>query len=236
MVSSQSEGRVVILVADTDGPRRRQLADALEREGFVVDLTDRDAETLERFRLHRHAVVLLDIQLPVGGGVALCGRLRDESGVPLIVMCSTGDEADVVAALEMGADDCITQPARQREVVARVRAALRRAPQLLEPANSVLEVGDVTIDPAGFEVVVRGERVAFPLKEFGLLALLMANAGRTLTRSVLVDRVWGTEPAHESKTLDSHIRRIRAKIEIDPSSPTRVVTVRGLGYRFNRPR
>jgi two-component system response regulator RegX3 len=154
----------------------------------------------------------------------------------VIVLCAADDESEVVAAFDSGADDCITKPARQREVVARVRASLRRAPQIMAAPITHLEVGDVTLDPAAFEVWVRGARVAFPLKEFELLALLMANAGRTLTRSILGDRIWGTQGSQASKTLDSHIRRIRAKIEDDPAAPTRVVTVRGLGYRFNQPR
>lgn len=235
-MSTRPEQPTSILLADAHGPRRREMAEALEREGFMVDAAGDDGEALARFRVAQHALVMADLHLPEKGGVELCRRVRAESTVPVILISSSDDECDVVAAFDAGADDCITKPARQREVVARARAALRRAPRLAEETGAQIEVGDVRIDPAAFEVVVRGQRVGFPLKEFELLALLMANAGRTLTRSVLVDRVWGKEPAHESKTLDSHIRRIRAKIEDDPSAPTRVVTVRGLGYRFNRPR
>lgn len=230
------EGRLGILVADADSGRRGAVAHALEREGYAIDIAEDDREALRRYRSGRHALVLIDSAIPDGRGVELCRALRAESTVPLIVLSESTEETDVVAAFDAGADDCITRPFRIHEVVARVRAALRRAPHELESAQTVLEVGDVKLDPAAFEVVVRGQVVAFPLKEFEVLALLIANAGRTLTRSVLIDRIWGTEPAQESKTLDSHIRRIRAKIEEDPSAPTRIVTIRGLGYRYNKPK
>lgn len=234
-----------ILLADDDVRRRDALATALAGEGFEVDLVDSDHEAVERFAKERHDLVMIGSALPTHGGPRLSRTLRGRSDVPIIMVTATRDETDVVAAFEGGADDCITEPLRTREVVARVRAALRRAPQDPDPWSvgsrasgaggpGRFEIDGVRLDAGSFEVTVRGERVEFPLKEFEVLALLMANAGRTLTRRVLIDRVWDVEPAAGSKTLDAHIRRIRAKVEDDPSIPTRIVTIRGLGYRYNR--
>jgi two-component system response regulator RegX3 len=160
--------------------------------------------------------------------------LRGRSEVPVIVLAAVNDEDGVVTALEAGADDVVALPARARELVARVRAAIRRGP-VPEDEETVIEVGDVRLDPTGYVVTLDGARVDLTRKEFELLRLLMTNAGQTVPRRVLIERVWGWEST-EGKTLDTHIRRIRSKIEADPSSPARIVTVRKVGYRLNRPK
>jgi len=159
--------------------------------------------------------------------------------VPIIMVTARNAEIDAVVGLEVGADDYVSKPFRLRELIARVRAALRRSSndeQVEMPEYDVLEVGDVRLDTGRHEVFVRGDLVALPLKEFELLELLLANAGRVLTRDVLIDRIWGPNYFGDTKTLDVHIKRVRAKIEDDPSNPTRIVTIRGVGYRFERPR
>ena len=165
--------------------------------------------------------------------VELCQAFRARSEVPVIVITAVDHEDRVVRALEAGADDVVVVPASTRELVARARAAIRRGPKPA-PEESTLEVGEVRLDPTGYVVTLDGERVEMTRKEFELLRLLMTNAGQTVTRRVLIERVWGWEST-EGKTLDTHIRRIRAKIETDPSNPARIITVRKVGYRFNRP-
>jgi two-component system response regulator RegX3 len=160
--------------------------------------------------------------------------------VPIIMVTAKGSEIDTVVGLEVGADDYVAKPYRLRELVARMRAVLRRAPEVVggagERSNDVLEIGDVTLDPLRHEVTVRGGDVALPLKEFELLHLLLDNAGRVLSRDVLIDRVWGHDYVGDTKTLDVHVKRLRAKVEDDPSNPTRIVTIRGLGYKYETPR
>jgi two-component system response regulator RegX3 len=181
----------------------------------------------------RHALVLLDATLKMPP-VEFVRLLRSRSEVPVIVLATLDDEDGVVTALEAGADDVVALPARARELVARVRAAIRRGPAPPDD-ETVIEVGDVRLDPTGYVVTLAGERVDMTRKEFELLRLLMTNAGQTVPRRVLIERVWGWEST-EGKTLDTHIRRIRSKIETDPSAPARIVTVRKVGYRFNRPK
>ena len=175
--------------------------------------------------------------LPKISGVDVCRDLRARSRVPIIMVTARNSEIDAVVGLEVGADDYVTKPFRLRELIARVRAALRRVPASDddEPDRpEVLEVGDVRLDAGRHEVFVRGESVALPLKEFELLELLMANAGRVLTRDVLIDRIWGPNYFGDTKTLDVHIKRLRSKLEPDSARPTRIVTVRGVGYRYER--
>jgi two-component system response regulator RegX3 len=178
--------------------------------------------------------------LPKLSGVDVCREIRTRSRVPIIMVTAKGSEIDTVVGLEVGADDYVAKPYRLRELVARMRAVLRRAPApVVVPADgegSDLEVGDVSLDPARHEVVIRGEEVALPLKEFELLTLLLENAGRVLPRDVLIDRVWGHDYVGDTKTLDVHVKRLRAKVEDDPSHPTRIVTIRGLGYKYETPR
>lgn len=226
----------LILVVDDEESYRDALRVAFEREGFEVEVAADGEEALERFERARPALVLLDVMLPKISGIDVCREIRTRSRVPIIMVTARGSEIDTVVGLEVGADDYVSKPFRLRELVARVRAALRRVPASDDGdvGAEVLEVGDVRVDTARHEVVVRGETVALPLKEFELLELLLANAGRVLTRDVLIDRIWGPNYFGDTKTLDVHVKRLRAKIETDPGSPVRLVTVRGVGYRYER--
>ena len=179
--------------------------------------------------------------LPRMSGIDVCRQLRKKSQVPIIMVTAKGAEIDTVVGLEVGADDYITKPYRIREVVARMRAVLRRSPNgtvasgpALAPGS--LSVGDVALDPDEHRVTIAGTEIALPLKEFELLHLLLANAGRVLPRETLIDRVWGSDYVGDTKTLDVHIKRLRAKVEPDPANPTRIVTIRGLGYKYERAR
>jgi two-component system response regulator RegX3 len=226
-----------ILVVDDEQSYRDALAVSLRREGFLVQSAADGLEALERFETCRPALVLLDVMLPRMSGIDVCRELRARSRVPIIMLTAKDAEIDTVVGLEVGADDYVTKPFRLRELVARIRAALRRAPGEEEDASGeVLEVADVRLDPLRHEVSVRGEHVQLALKEFDLLELLLMNAGRVLTRDVLMDRVWGPSYVGDTKTLDVHIKRLRAKIEENPSTPTRITTIRGLGYRYEKPR
>jgi two-component system response regulator RegX3 len=229
----------LILVVDDEESYRDALSVALEREGFRVALAADGQEALDQFEATRPALVLLDVMLPRISGVDVCRELRSRSRVPIIMVTARSAEIDAVVGLEVGADDYVSKPFRLRELIARVRAALRRSSEddTVDTApQEVLEVGDVRLDAGRHEVFVRGEAVALPLKEFELLELLLANAGRVLTRDVLIDRIWGPNYFGDTKTLDVHVKRLRAKVEEDPSKPTRVVTIRGVGYRYEKPR
>src|SRR5512140_1205933 len=227
----------LILVVDDEQSYRDALRVALEREGFRVDVAADGAEAIARFDAARPALVLLDVMLPRISGIDVCRELRTRSQVPIIMVTARNAEIDAVVGLEVGADDYVTKPFRLRELIARVRAALRRVPADDDEdvdRPEVIEIGDVRLDAGRHEVFVRGLSVALPLKEFELLELLMANAGRVLTRDVLIDRVWGPNYFGDTKTLDVHIKRLRSKIEADPANPSRIVTVRGVGYRYER--
>jgi two-component system response regulator RegX3 len=229
--------RPTILVVDDEESYRDALSIALEREGFRVETASDGPEAIDQFERANPALVLLDVMLPRMSGVDVCRELRNRSQVPIIMVTARNAEIDAVVGLEVGADDYVTKPFRLRELVARVRAALRRAPRADAPATPLDEqivIDDIRIDVARHEVVVREELVALPLKEFELLELLMANAGRVLTRDVLIDRIWGPNYFGDTKTLDVHVKRLRSKIEDDPAHPTRIVTVRGVGYRYER--
>jgi two-component system response regulator RegX3 len=229
----------LILVVDDEESYRDALSVALEREGFRVALAADGQEALDQYEATRPSLVLLDVMLPRISGVDVCRELRSRSRVPIIMVTARSAEIDAVVGLEVGADDYVSKPFRLRELIARVRTALRRSSEgePLDAANDeVLEVGDVRLDAGRHEVFVRGDPVALPLKEFELLELLLANAGRVLTRDVLIDRIWGPNYFGDTKTLDVHVKRLRAKVEDDPSSPTRVVTIRGVGYRYEKPR
>src|SRR5215475_9686494 len=224
----------LILVVDDEQSYRDALSVALQREGFAVDTAADGIEAIERFEISRPALVLLDVMLPRVSGIDVCREIRKRSKVPIIMVTAKSSEIDTVVGLEVGADDYVTKPYRLRELVARIRAVLRRTPT--EEANEVsgeaLEVGDVLLDPQRHEVKIRGESVSLPLKEFELLELLLQNAGRVLTRDQLIDRVWGADYVGDTKTLDVHIKRLRAKVEPEPSKPARIVTIRGLGYKY----
>jgi two-component system response regulator RegX3 len=210
---------------------------ALEREGFQVETAADGPEAIARFDAAHPSLVLLDVMLPRMSGVDVCRELRTRSQVPIIMVTARNAEIDAVVGLEVGADDYVTKPFRLRELVARVRAALRRSPRtdaVAGTAEEQIEIGDVRVDVARHEVTVRGTLVPLPLKEFELLELLMLNAGRVLTRDVLIDRIWGPNYYGDTKTLDVHVKRLRSKIEVDPATPTKIVTVRGVGYRYER--
>jgi len=227
----------LILVVDDEQSYRDALRVALEREGFRVETAADGADAIEKFDACKPALVLLDVMLPRISGVDVCRELRTRSQVPIIMVTARTAEIDAVVGLEVGADDYVTKPFRLRELVARVRAALRRGRNEDAAAvayGDIIEVGDVRLDAARHEVSVRGERVALPLKEFELLELLLANAGRVLTRDVLIDRVWGPNYYGDTKTLDVHVKRLRSKVEADPAAPERIVTVRGVGYRYEQ--
>jgi two-component system response regulator RegX3 len=227
----------LILVVDDEQSYRDALAVALQREGFLVETAADGTEAIARFEATKPALVLLDVMLPKISGIDVCRELRARSRVPIIMVTAKTSEIDAVVGLEVGADDYVTKPFRLRELIARVRAALRRVPAGVDEEvdrEEILEISDVRLDAARHEVFVRGESVPLPLKEFELLEVLMTNAGRVLTRDVLIDRVWGPNYFGDTKTLDVHVKRLRSKIELDPSKPSRLVTVRGVGYRYER--
>jgi two-component system, OmpR family, response regulator RegX3 len=225
-----------VLVVEDEPSFVEALKIGLAREGFLVEVATDGLEALERFDAVNPDVVLLDVMLPRVSGIDVCRRLRLRSNVPIIMVTAKGGEIDTVVGLEVGADDYITKPYRIRELVARVRAVLRRSPadRGVELSAGTLQVGEVTLDPDEHHVTVGGAQVTMPLKEFELLHLLLANAGRVLPRETLIDRVWGTDYVGDTKTLDVHIKRLRAKVEPDPAAPRRIVTIRGLGYKYER--
>jgi two-component system response regulator RegX3 len=232
-----AETAPLILVVDDEESYRDALTVALEREGFRVEVAADGQEAIDQFDATSPSLVLLDVMLPRISGVDVCRDLRSRSRVPIIMVTARSNEIDAVVGLEVGADDYVSKPFRLRELIARVRAALRRSADE-EPTSitnqEVLEIGDVRLDAGRHEVFVRGDPVPLPLKEFELLELLMANAGRVLTRDVLIDRIWGPNYFGDTKTLDVHIKRLRSKLEPDSARPTRIVTVRGVGYRYER--
>ena len=229
-----------VLVVEDEDSFVEALTVGLKREGFRVQVARDGAEALDVFDAVKPDLVLLDVMLPKVSGIDVCRELRRRSQVPIIMVTAKGGEIDTVVGLEVGADDYVTKPYRLRELVARMRAVLRR--RAAEGSTTTLNdgealnVGDVALDPERHEVVIRGAAVQLPLKEFELLEILLANAGRVLPRETLIDRVWGTDYVGDTKTLDVHVKRLRAKVEPDPSAPTRIVTIRGLGYKYEVPK
>ena len=228
-----------VLVVEDEESFIEALTVGLRREGFEVAVARDGIDALAAFDLHKPDLVLLDVMLPRMSGLDVCRQIRQRSKVPIIMVTAKGAEIDTVVGLEVGADDYVTKPYRLRELVARMRAVLRRSPGdgLDDDASlAAIDVGDVRLDPERHEVWVREEQVMLPLKEFDLLHLLLANAGRVLPRELLIDRVWGHDYVGDTKTLDVHVKRLRAKVEDDPANPTRIVTIRGLGYKYEPPR
>ena len=240
MSSSPPEQRPVILVVEDEESFVEALVIGLDREGLGVQVARDGAEALERFDAVQPDLVLLDVMLPRISGIDVCRQIRSRSQVPIIMVTAKASEIDTVVGLEVGADDYVAKPYRLRELVARIRANLRRGHredgQPFDDLGGVLEVGDVALDVERHEVVIRGEHVSLPLKEFELLELLLANAGRVLPRDTLISRVWGEDYVGDTKTLDVHVKRLRSKVEDDPGAPSRIVTIRGLGYKYERPR
>jgi len=227
-----------VLVIEDEESFVEALVVGLKREGFLVTVGRDGIEGLQLFDKVRPDLILLDLWLPKKTGIDVCREIRARSRVPIIMVTAKSSEIDTVVGLEVGADDYVTKPFRLRELVARMRAVMRRAPGGDEPDDigETIEVDGLCLDPERHEVRLRGELVSLPLKEFELLELLMGNAGRVLTRETLIDRIWGSNYVGDTKTLDVHIKRLRAKVEQDPSRPARITTVRGLGYKFEHPR
>lgn len=228
-----------ILVVEDEDSFIEALTVGLSREGFRVRVARDGSEALEMFDIVQPDLVLLDVMLPKVSGIDVCRELRRRSQVPIIMVTAKSAEIDTVVGLEVGADDYVTKPYRLRELVARIRAVLRRTPlsdAAPYPSGDAMHIGDVMLDPERHEVSIRGTSVRLPLKEFELLALLLENAGRVLTRDTLIDRVWGSDYVGDTKTLDVHIKRLRAKVEPEPSNPTRIVTIRGYGYKYEVPK
>ncbi|HEV2369760.1 MAG TPA: response regulator transcription factor [Acidimicrobiales bacterium] len=226
-----------VLVVEDEESYVEALRSGLSREGFAVKVARDGAEALTLFDASKPDLVLLDLMLPKLSGLEVCRRIRSHSVVPIIMVTARDGEIDTVVGLEVGADDYVTKPYRIRELVARMRAVLRRAAGADSPQHEgVLQVGDVCLDSERHEVTLRAEAVRMPLREFEVLELLMINAGRVVTRDTLIDRVWGGDYVGDTKTLDVHIKRLRAKLEDDPAHPARITTIRGLGYRFEAPR
>ncbi|MEY3734139.1 MAG: hypothetical protein RL347_1498 [Actinomycetota bacterium] len=221
-----------VLVVEDEESFSDALSFMLRREGYEVGVASDGSTALEEFDRHGADLVLLDLMLPGISGTEVCRTLRQRSTVPIIMVTAKDGEVDKVVGLELGADDYVTKPFSSRELVARIRAVLRRRGEPEEMLPSILEAGPVRIDVDRHVVAVRGQTIAMPLKEFDLLELLVRNAGRVLTRGQIIDRVWGSDYVGDTKTLDVHVKRLRAKIEEDPREPTLILTVRGLGYKF----
>ena len=221
-----------ILVVEDEASFSEALAYLLTREGFEVTVAENGTDAITAFTQNGADLVLLDLMLPGLSGVEVCKQIRLDSQVPIIMLTAKDDEVDKVVGLEIGADDYVTKPYKSRELVARIRAVLRRQGNSEEVSENVLAAGGVSMDVERHLVSVRGNNIALPLKEFELLEMLLRNAGRVLTRGQLIDRIWGSNYVGDTKTLDVHIKRIRAKVEENPAEPRIITTVRGLGYKY----
>jgi two-component system response regulator RegX3 len=222
-----------ILIVEDEESFSDPLAYSLRKEGYEVAVAGTGNEALRIFSTHGADLVLLDLMLPGIGGTEVCREIRRTSSVPVIMLTAKDDEFDKVLGLELGADDYVTKPYSSRELLARIKAVLRRGQDGGEDEEDVsLRAGGIEMDVERHVVTVRGEDVSLPLKEFELLELLLRNVDRVLTRGQLIDRVWGANYVGDTKTLDVHVKRLRAKIEPDPKNPVHLVTVRGLGYKF----
>ena len=221
-----------ILVVDDESQITRVLRTSLSSHGHDIRVASDGETALEIMKDWSPDLVITDLAMPNMDGLELCRRLRTRTQIPIIVLSVRGEERTKVNALDAGADDYVTKPFSSRELVARMRAVLRRRGDSEEPSTSVLESGPVRMDVERHVVMVRNNAVHLPLKEFELLEVLLRNSGRVLTRMQLIDRVWGADYVGDTKTLDVHIKRLRAKVEDDPARPMHIITVRGLGYKF----
>ena len=221
-----------ILLVEDEESFSDPLSFLLRREGFDVAIAETGTAGLAEFDANGADLVLLDLMLPGLSGLEVCRALRQRSSVPVIMLTAKDDEIDKVVGLELGADDYVTKPYSSRELLARIRAVLRRHAEPEELLAPTLEAGPVRMDVERHTVAVNGVAAALPLKEFELLEMLLRNAGRVLTRGQLIDRVWGSDYVGDTKTLDVHIKRLRSKIEADPANPQYILTVRGLGYKL----
>ena len=221
-----------ILVVEDEKSLSEPLAYLLRREGYDVSVVDNGPAAIDALDQSPPDLMLLDLMLPGLSGTEVCREVRTRSSLPIIMLTAKDSEVDIVVGLELGADDYVTKPYSSRELLARIRAVLRRRASDPDPGDGVVEYHGIVLDSDKHQLEVRGVAVALPLKEFELLELLMVNAGRVLTRGQIIDRVWGSDYFGDTKTLDVHIKRLRSKIEVHPSEPTIILTVRGLGYRF----
>jgi two-component system, OmpR family, response regulator RegX3 len=243
-VNSETPAQYRILLVEDEESFIEALSIGLGREGFEVHVARDGEEALDVFARVSPDLILLDMMLPKMSGIDVCRQIRRTSTVPIVMVTARDSEIDTVVALEVGVDDYVNKPYRLRELVARIRAVLRRQQMTAGPADDggeaivtdpsidVFRSGDVIVDADRHEVVVREAVVPMPLKEFDLLLLLVANAGRALARDTIIDRVWGADYYGDTKTLDVHIKRLRSKVEVDPANPTRIQTIRGFGYKF----
>ena len=221
-----------VLVVEDEESFSDALSFMLRKEGFEVGVAPTGTDAVTLFDREGADLVLLDLMLPGMSGTEVCRAIRQRSSVPIIMVTAKDSEVDKIVGLELGADDYVTKPFSSRELVARIRAVLRRAGEPEELVPATLEAGPVRMDVDRHVVSVKGAPVTLPLKEFELLEVLLRNAGRVMTRGMLIDRVWGSDYVGDGKTLDVHVKRLRAKIEEDPGTPVHLVTVRGLGYKF----
>ena len=221
-----------VLIVEDDADIRESTGMLLRRHGYDVRLADGGRAGLEQVLTDPPDIAIVDIAMPDLDGITLTRRIKESGDLPVILLTARDLPSDVVHGLDAGADDYVTKPYSSRELVARVRAVLRRQGEQEEPMSATISAGPVRMDVERHVVSVDGEQVSLPLKEFELLEMLLRNAGRVLTRGQLIDRVWGSDYVGDTKTLDVHVKRLRSKIEPDPSSPRYLVTVRGLGYKF----
>ena len=221
-----------ILVVEDEASFSEALSYVLGKEGFEVTVADTGDGAIAAFDKGGADLVLLDLMLPGLSGTEVCKQLRSRSDVPIIMLTAKDTEVDKVVGLELGADDYVIKPYSKAELIARIRAVLRRQGDNSNTTEGVITAGPVRIDVERHQVNINDQLVSLPLKEFELLEFLVRNSGRVLTRSQLIDRVWGSDYFGDTKTLDVHVKRLRAKIEIDPANPTFIQTIRGLGYKF----
>jgi two-component system response regulator RegX3 len=221
-----------VLIVEDEESMADPLAFLLRREGFSTEIAVNGPDALAEFDANGADIVLLDVMLPGMSGTEVCKQLRSRGAVPVIMVTARDSEIDKVVGLELGADDYITKPYSTRELVARIRAVLRRGAESDDASSPILQAGPERMDDDRHVVNVHGQQTSLPLKEFDLLEYLIRNAGRVLTRGQLIDRVWGSDYVGDTKTLDVHVKRLRAKIEPDPAAPRYLITVRGLGYKL----
>ena len=235
MPKNKEEKKIHLLVVEDEESFIDALEIGLDREGFKVTIARDGQEALDKFEEGKFDAILLDLMLPKVSGLDVCRTIRAKSDIPIIIVSAKSEEVDMVLMLELGADDYVTKPYRLRELVARIRAVLRRRETYTpseEPNTEIMEFGPILLDIDSRRCYVSGEEIKLRKKEFALLRNLLENPGRVMTREVLIDRVWGDDYVGDTKTLDVHIKRLRTLIEFDPKNPIHITTIRGVGYRF----
>jgi len=233
--NNKEEKKISLLVVEDEESFIDTLEIGLDREGFKVTIARDGQEALDKFAEGKFDAILLDLMLPKISGLDVCRTIRAKSDIPIIIVSAKSEEVDMVLMLELGADDYVTKPYRLRELVARIRAVLRRRETYTpsdEPSSEIMELGPIILDIDSRRCYVSGEEIKLRKKEFALLRSLLENPGRVMTREVLIDRVWGDDYVGDTKTLDVHIKRLRTLIEFDPKNPIHITTIRGVGYRF----